>query len=215
MQGTIYRIFNTINDKSYVGKTYANPYKRLAEHIRDSKRYPNRPLYRAFNKYGVENFSIEILESCEEGILEEKEIEYIKQFQSYGKTGYNATLGGDGKRYLNIEKDHLLKVYKNTQSVPETARLLGIDPATCKKLLVSYSVQIVPVNLHQERRSRLSKKVLVEDIEFQNVYECAEFLIRSDVVDEGMSIRNIGLSIGRACKHNRKYKGLNFSFIEE
>lgn len=62
----IYVITNNINDKQYVGKTNLSIEKRFKEHIRDSKgsMKKHRPLYYAFNKYGIENFSIDILEEC-------------------------------------------------------------------------------------------------------------------------------------------------------
>lgn len=62
----IYVITNDINGKQYVGKTNNTIEKRFQEHIRDSKRRKceKRPLYSAMNKYGIEHFSIAILEEC-------------------------------------------------------------------------------------------------------------------------------------------------------
>jgi len=62
----IYAITNNINGKQYVGKTNFSLQKRFQEHIRDSKQRikEHRPLYNAFNKYGIENFSIKVLEEC-------------------------------------------------------------------------------------------------------------------------------------------------------
>ncbi len=62
----VYVITNNINNKQYVGKTNFSLQKRFQEHIRDSKQQnkEHRPLYNAFNKYGIENFSIDVLEEC-------------------------------------------------------------------------------------------------------------------------------------------------------
>lgn len=62
-----------------------------------------RPLYNAIKKYGVEHFKIEEIEECDESIAAEREIYWIEYYNSY-KNGYNATLGGDGKSYLNYKK---------------------------------------------------------------------------------------------------------------
>ena len=61
MIGYIYKITNRLNQKAYIGKTIYTVEERWQEHIRDSKRdrCKDRPLYRAMNKYGIENFSIE------------------------------------------------------------------------------------------------------------------------------------------------------------
>ena len=46
-------------------------------------------------KYGIENFSIEILEECSKEKLNEKECFYIEKFKSYDKDiGYNIGKGG-------------------------------------------------------------------------------------------------------------------------
>lgn len=58
MIGSIYIIKNTINKKVYIGKTYRTLDTRLVEHFSDSKKDEHnlRPLYKAFKKYGKENF---------------------------------------------------------------------------------------------------------------------------------------------------------------
>ena len=60
--GYIYKITSKINNKIYIGKTTRNPEMRWKEHIRDSKNNNNNiPLYNAFNKYGIDNFSFEVI----------------------------------------------------------------------------------------------------------------------------------------------------------
>ena len=67
MTGYIYKITNTINQKSYIGKTINSIAERWKEHKKDSKRSycKDRPLYRAMNKYGIENFTIEQVEEVD------------------------------------------------------------------------------------------------------------------------------------------------------
>lgn len=99
----IYLIRNTINGKCYVGQALKLQ-KRLKAHWNNCKypRYQHIALYKAINKYGIENFEIEILESFRDGFdwrvrsqLDELEKKYIEQYDCYNK-GYNSTLGGDG-----------------------------------------------------------------------------------------------------------------------
>lgn len=45
-------------------------------------------------KYGLENFSFEVLEECDQAKLNEREAYYIKKYDSY-QSGYNETEGGD------------------------------------------------------------------------------------------------------------------------
>jgi group I intron endonuclease len=93
-QGIIYLIINKINDKKYVGQTRQLLNKRWSYHITESKTYRDRPLYKAMNKYGIDNFNIRILEECDVEKLNEREIWWINFFDSY-LYGYNATTGGD------------------------------------------------------------------------------------------------------------------------
>lgn len=97
MQG-IYKITNLINQKSYIGKS-KNIEERWKSHLRPSSwtAQPNKPLYRAFKKYGIQNFSFTVLEELLEYDKKSNEREkyWIQYFNTY-KNGYNATLGGDG-----------------------------------------------------------------------------------------------------------------------
>ena len=63
----IYKITNLINGKIYVGKTSNTIEERWHEHIHDStkEKCEKRPLYDAFNKYGISNFQIEQIEEIE------------------------------------------------------------------------------------------------------------------------------------------------------
>lgn len=88
----IYKITNKINHKVYIGQSQ-NIFKRWDEH-RYSRNCDERPLYRAFRKYGLENFIFEIIEICAIEELNEKEIFWIQYYDSYNK-GYNLTPGGD------------------------------------------------------------------------------------------------------------------------
>ena len=93
----VYKITNKINNKCYIGSTkHFN--KRMREHI-NSAHYKwhqsyNFPLQCAFRKYGIENFTFEIIEdniSLEE--ISQKEQQYILQYNSLCEQhGYTQTL---------------------------------------------------------------------------------------------------------------------------
>jgi group I intron endonuclease len=88
----VYLIRNNINGKLYVGMTTGNLKKRMKAHVWStrSKRKKTR-IQSAILKYGSENFSVSILEKCEEGEeLARAELKWISIFNSGEKVnGYN------------------------------------------------------------------------------------------------------------------------------
>lgn len=93
----IYRIYNTINNKSYIGQSKNIKKRILYHHLCDFNNpnnccYENK-FYQAIRKYGLDNFEVEILVLCKEEDLNENEIRLIGKFDSF-KNGYNSTEGG-------------------------------------------------------------------------------------------------------------------------
>lgn len=126
---SIYKITNTMNDKLYIGQTAFGIEKRFKEHTNKAKsgNYNHRPLYSAMNKYGIENFNIELIEnglSKEEA--NEREQYWISFYSTYNDNGYNATIGGDdgGTHSCTVYQIDMntLKVIKKFESTREAAR---------------------------------------------------------------------------------------------
>lgn len=118
----IYYFKNNINGKYYIGQA-VKLRTRLLHHMNNLEhdRY-DAPLYRAFKKYGIENFSWGILDTFRDALskevkfkLDELEVKYIEEYNSYGKTGYNQTKGGDAG-VLGL---------KQTEETKEKLKILG------------------------------------------------------------------------------------------
>lgn len=135
----IYKITNDINGKIYIGKTQFAIEKRFQEHCKDAfrSRMEKRPLYSAMRKYGIEHFSIELVEETDQP--EEREKYWIEYYGSF-KNGYNATKGGDGKPY--IDYDLVVSTYAELQSREETAKRLNISPHSVSYILKIKNVQM-------------------------------------------------------------------------
>lgn len=93
----IYKITNLQNGKIYIGQA-VDINRRWSEHKSHSfspKHVSyNFAIHRAIRKYGIESFSFEVLEECDENQLNEREIYWIQKFNSKN-CGYNMTDGGD------------------------------------------------------------------------------------------------------------------------
>lgn len=138
----IYKITNLINGKIYIGKTLLTVEKRWKEHCEDYKKQRNekRPLYSAMNKYGIENFKIEQIEECSDKIINEREVYWIEHYQSF-KHGYNATIGGDGKAYLDY--DLICETYKQVQNAAKTAEICGCCADSVRNILRERKMEII------------------------------------------------------------------------
>ncbi|MBQ8625423.1 MAG: GIY-YIG nuclease family protein [Agathobacter sp.] len=95
----IYKITNITNGKAYIGQSI-NIEKRWRSE-QNAAFEPNSaayeyPLQRAFRKYGLNNFTFEIIEECQQSELNNKEMYWIQHHNTFFN-GYNQTLGGDGQ----------------------------------------------------------------------------------------------------------------------
>lgn len=92
----IYCIENLVNSKKYIGQS-VNIHNRWNVHKAELRhnRHDNPHLQNAWNKYGENNFNFFILEQCDYTELDDKEIFYIRYYDTYN-SGYNLTIGGQG-----------------------------------------------------------------------------------------------------------------------
>jgi group I intron endonuclease len=96
----IYKIVNKINGKVYVGQTRQILQKRIAFHVWHNE----TPIQKALNKYGINNFTITIIDDAgSREVLNEKEQYWIKELNCMAPNGYNLTAGGEGLLYPSEE----------------------------------------------------------------------------------------------------------------
>lgn len=181
--------------------TYRSVEERWAQHKKDAYKrnlIENRPLYRAINKYGIQHFSIEQIEETNEPEIRERYwIEYYGSF----KNGYNATIGGDGKPY--IDYDLVVATYRELKSQKETAIKLNIHPDTVRYIL---KIKEEPVLSHLEVVQRAIGKVINQyDLDnnfiqsFPSVKAAAESLGKITLTSNGATSH-----ISDVCRGKRK-----------
>lgn len=176
----IYVITNDVNGKQYVGKTNKTIEQRFKEHTMECKRdrCNKRPLYSAMNKYGTEHFHVEKLEKCSAELSAERESYWIKQLKTYGSDGYNATKGGDGKKYYDY--DIIANKYLELQNQKETAAFFNCDTAVVRQACIEKNI---PIKSSQSWLKEHGHKVAMIDLKtnnvlrvFSNVSEAYHFL---------------------------------------
>ena len=199
----IYQIINDINNKIYIGKTEFSIDKRFKEHCSDAfkERNEKRPLYSAMRKYGIEHFHIELIEETDNP--EEREKYWIEQKQSF-KNGYNATLGGDGKKYLDY--DLIIASYKEIKSIKDTAISLGISSDSVSNVLRANNISIITSS--EVIQKKYGKVVNMYDLQntflktFPSVNAAAKYMVENNLT--GCKMTTIKQHITEVCIGKRK-----------
>lgn len=144
MKKDIYKITNLINGKCYIGQT-SNAKLRFRQH--KNKGYgqeQNKILYYAFDKYGLENFSFEVIEKDRED-YNQRQRYWIRYYDSF-ENGYNMTEGGEEPplhikqnspfaTHTQQEVDEIIKMILETdKTFIQIAELSGYDYSAIKRI---------------------------------------------------------------------------------
>lgn len=201
----IYSITNTINNKQYIGKTHKSINARFKQHIDDAKREKNsnRSLYRAFKKYGVENFLLEELMQCPDEEASTYEIMFIKKYDTKQK-GYNQTNGGDGSLLFDYEKIKELYL-KGRLTIREVSMRIGCSVDTVKNVLVLNNINTVTRNSKPVDMFDLNNKFVCS---FESIGDAAKY-----IQDNKLAKTNCFVSIKqkiRYCSHGKNKSAYKF-----
>ena len=110
----IYKITNLINQKIYIGQS-----KNIEDRWRAHRSRPfqsnaaqyESPLYKAIRKYGLKNFSFQVIEECTIKELNQKEIYWIAYYHSNDKKyGYNLTEGGQTQTFHKLSEKEVKEI---------------------------------------------------------------------------------------------------------
>ena len=135
-------------------------------------------------KYGIENFEISLIEETDSP--NEREIFWIEQKRSF-KNGYNATMGGDGKKYLDY--DLIIAEYLELQNMTLTAKKLNISVDSVKTALESQHINIK--SSQDIAKEKFSKIIKMYDLQnnyiqsFPSLKDAARFLISENYAASG------------------------------
>ena len=144
MKGFIYKITNRVNNKVYIGQTHFTIEHRYKQHIKNFNiEHRQQPLYKAFAKYGIENFSVEMVEEVECEKLDEREIYWIAYYDSF-RNGYNATLGGNGQLYqwTDSQYEEIKSLYLSGFTTKKIAELFNVSAYTIIGILKSLNIKL-------------------------------------------------------------------------
>lgn len=144
----IYKITNKTNGRAYVGQSI-HIEQRWQEHISQNK---NSLIHLAIKKYGVKNFTFEVLEECQPEELDIKEQYWIKYYNTY-EEGYNLTMGG--KSGFKYDVEAVYQEFCKTQNLSQTAKNIGCHESTVRNIIRTYGINL----------SNLQENKIIEQID--------------------------------------------------
>jgi group I intron endonuclease len=142
--GHIYLITNTITNEKYVGQTIHSVEHRFHDHITKSiKKSPDRKLYKNMLQYGVENFKVEELETCDNALLNEREIAWITKLDTF-KNGLNSTPGGQAKFCTTADEEDIVNMYLQNPDYTPITKKYNLSRWVIKYILSEHNIQTRP-----------------------------------------------------------------------
>ena len=176
--GYIYKATNQINGQSYIGQTRISIEDRIKKHINCSNinnQEADYPFHAAIRKYGIDNFKVECLEECNDELLDEKEIYYIKLYNTY-QNGYNAALGGSGHQKYNY--DEIVNFFlQNNNSIRLTCQHFNIYDQVVYSALKNKNIDYKSLISNIKPRTFNTKKIILIELnkEFNSMKEIDEY----------------------------------------
>lgn len=119
----IYKIENLLNGKVYIGQS-VHIERRWQQHCQSSAK---SLIANAIKKYGKENFSFQIVEECDSNLLNDREMFYIKQYDSLVPNGYNIEEKQEQNScfYVKYSKDTFLQIVQDLISSDESIQSIA------------------------------------------------------------------------------------------
>lgn len=176
--GFIYKITNCINNKVYIGQTVGKIEHRFKEHKNAAVRGCDYKFHRAIRKYGIENFIIEQIEECDNSILDDREVYWIKYYDSYHK-GYNSTKGGNGIQKPLPDFEVLYQEYIiEDKTIREIAKNHDICEESVRKVLKRNGVKVKKKPLYNYKEIVECYKELQNERKVCEKYNCSYEVVK-------------------------------------
>jgi group I intron endonuclease len=158
--GYIYKIINIISKKIYIGQTIQNDINTRWNQHKRNIHTTKSCLYSAFRKYGLHNFSFQIICICFDEACDELERFYISKYNTLSPNGYNLDLGGNKNKIIHketkekIRKSHLGKKHSESRKQKNRDSHIGYKHTQISK--DKMSVKRKGKELSEEIRKRMS-----------------------------------------------------------
>lgn len=202
--------YTSPSGKHYIGKTY-NEQMRKYHHKREASKGNTRPLYRAMRKYGIENFTYEVIVKNVPSYMINAFEKYWINFYNAVENGYNCTIGGDGLQEPSQEtRVKIGNTSKGRQHTQETKNRIGVA-FRGKKLSEEHIAKLKkPKSEEHKIKAGLAKCKKVQCVETGIIYDS----IRLANVAVGFNVQSSNIT--SVCKGRRNTAAnLHWRYLQE
>ena len=213
MNGFIYIIRNTVNNKVYIGQTKVSVTRRWQEHLRHAK-YGDQVINRAMRKYGIDKFYVETLEICNIDVIDYREMYYIDLYDSTNKSkGYNVSIGGNTPRFKRkaLSISDLVDLYTNKKfTLEEIANKFEVTRYIITTELRNAGVEINERYREEEKFSKINKETLTKALqEYKSLRKAAKSLnMNYTTFRKACIYNNIEYNSSKSAQHTDKYENV-------
>lgn len=214
--GYIYMIYNTINDKVYIGQTVHDVEIRMKQHIYLS-RYGNSKLYKAMRDLGADNFRITTLVICDNANLTINEALEIERYNSICN-GYNSVMPTTRVKTYDLHElygDELLDDYMSGMTYNDIGVKYNISRKVVSELcshlssfrqnIVRYNFNSVPVVMYDTSFEPIGK--------FETIKDAGKWLSKN--TNYSIEPRNLYNYINGACKKGNIAYGHHWQYLDK
>lgn len=134
----IYKITSNDTGKCYIGQSIDISTRWQQHMYKALYRNDNNKFYNAVRKYGINNFTFEVIELCEKNqtILDERERYWIEYYDSYNN-GYNSTKGGRTQSWT-YNPETIKKMWDDGFTTGKIKEILGCSSSLINERLQGY-----------------------------------------------------------------------------
>ena len=198
MMGYIYKIWNEDNDKLYIGQTSIGIKARWSQHLKNYLTN-NAVIYRAMRKHGAGVFHIELIEECDNSLLDEREKYWIAYYDSYHH-GYNSTPGGtvlpSGKMHPRVNDTLIKSLWDEGFSISDIQEKTGNSNTTIREHLMDYPSYSIKESIKRaSKKSGESKRIAISQWDLNGNFINTYSSLTEASEKTGIPLANIGKCI--------------------
>ena len=168
----IYKITNRINDKMYIGETIRDLKTRWREHVSEAFNEGHGYYYHlhcAIRKYGVNNFTIKAIDTCNDNERFEVEAYYISLYNTYiPDNGYNHDPKSEG--YYKVSTEDIMREWNKGKGIIDISRSLSCHRGTISQRLRNNGITLEDIKKRASINSSLRQGLPIEQYTLEGEY---------------------------------------------